>query len=122
VLATLSEQPAAVALEVADQLTPLDQSWRGARFADMLPLRGSHAVSTPPQLPSIELTIAYEPVEDGWVQARIVELPAVITAGRTREDAKALVLDALREYLMSLRDEAADGDGEREPVALTITA
>jgi predicted RNase H-like HicB family nuclease len=73
-------------------------------------------------LPPIEITIAYEPVENGWIQARIVELPAVITAGKTREEAKALVLDALREYLLSFRDDAAHGDGEREPVALTITA
>jgi predicted RNase H-like HicB family nuclease len=71
---------------------------------------------------SIELTIAYEPVENGWMQARIAELPAVITAGPTRADAKALVLDALREYLLSLQTEAVGGDGEREPVALTITA
>jgi predicted RNase H-like HicB family nuclease len=71
---------------------------------------------------SIELTIAYEPVENGWMQARIAELPAVITAGPTRADAKALVLDALREYLLSLQTEAVGGDVEREPVALTITA
>ena len=73
-------------------------------------------------VPPIEITIAYEPVEDGWTQARIVELPAVITAGKTREEAKALVLDALREYLLSFRDEADGGDGEREAVALTIAA
>jgi len=70
----------------------------------------------------IQFTIAYEPVESGWTQARIVELPAVITAGETRQEAKALVLDALREYLLSLRSDATGGDGEREPVALTITA
>jgi|tagenome__1003787_1003787.scaffolds.fasta_scaffold19044652_2 predicted RNase H-like HicB family nuclease len=71
---------------------------------------------------SIELTIAYEAVEAGWTQARIVELPAVITAGPTRADAKELVLDALREYLLSLQSDSGHGDGEREPVALTITA
>jgi predicted RNase H-like HicB family nuclease len=72
--------------------------------------------------PSLELTIAYQPVENGWTQARIAELPPVITAGPTREEAKALVLDALREYLLSLQTEAVAGDGEREPVALTISA
>ena len=72
--------------------------------------------------PPIDLTIVYQPVENGWTQARIVELPAVITAGPSRDEAKALVLDALRDYLLSLRSEADGGDGEREPVALTISA
>jgi hypothetical protein len=69
-----------------------------------------------------ELSIVYEPAEKGWVQARIAEYPAVITAASTRAGAKALVLDALREYLLSLADEPPDDDGEREAVALTITA
>jgi predicted RNase H-like HicB family nuclease len=72
--------------------------------------------------PQIELTIAYELVEDGWTQARIAELPAVITAGPTRAEAKELVLDALREYLLSLQTEPSGSDGERESVALTISA
>ena len=46
----------------------------------------------------------------------------VITAAPTREGAKELVLDALREYLLSLTEESAGAAGEREPVALTITA
>jgi hypothetical protein len=71
---------------------------------------------------SIELTVTYAPVENGWTQARIVELPAVITAGPTPADAKPLVLDALREYLLSLQTDEVGGDGEREPVALTISA
>ena len=71
----------------------------------------------------IPLSIRYEPVEDGWVQARIEELPPVITAGPTREDARELVLDALREYLLSLRSDVTPGPGsERESVALTISA
>jgi predicted RNase H-like HicB family nuclease len=73
-------------------------------------------------VPSLELSIVYEPVDDGWTQARIAEYPAVITVGRTRDEAKALVLDALREYLLSLADEAPVRPGERDPVALTITA
>jgi hypothetical protein len=40
----------------------------------------------------------------------------------TRADAKALLLGALRECLSSLRSEATGGDGEREPIALTIAA
>jgi predicted RNase H-like HicB family nuclease len=71
--------------------------------------------------PQIQLSIIYEPVEAGWTQARIAELPGVITAAPTRAEAKDMVLDALREYLLSFTEEPPD-DGEREPVALTITA
>ena len=72
---------------------------------------------------SIPLSILYETVEDGWIQARIEELPAVITAAPTRPEAREQVLDALREYLLSLRDDAAGaGVGDREPVAIEITA
>lgn len=70
----------------------------------------------------IQLSIIYESVENGWTQARIAELPSVITAARTRAEAKDLVLDALREYLLSLTEDEQDSEGEREPVALTITA
>jgi predicted RNase H-like HicB family nuclease len=72
---------------------------------------------------SIPLSIIYEPVENGWVQARIEELAPVITAAPTRDEARELVLDALREYLLSLRGNVAPGPGsERESVALTISA
>ena len=62
----------------------------------------------------ISLTAVYEPVENGWTQARIEELPAVITAGPTLKEAKELLLDALREYLLSL------GEHEKPPVAQGI--
>jgi predicted RNase H-like HicB family nuclease len=68
---------------------------------------------------SIPLSIIYEPVEEGWVQARIEGIPEVITAGPTKAEARVLVLDALREYLLSIR-----GNGEavdRELLDLTVT-
>jgi predicted RNase H-like HicB family nuclease len=73
---------------------------------------------------SIPLSILYETVEDGWVQARIEEMPAVITAARTRPEAREQVLDALHEYLLALRDEPPGTRriGDREPVAIEITA
>jgi predicted RNase H-like HicB family nuclease len=71
--------------------------------------------------PQIQLSIIYEPVEAGWTQARIAELPGVITAAPTRAEAKDMVLDALREYLLSFTQDPPE-EGEREPVALTITA
>jgi hypothetical protein len=66
----------------------------------------------------ISLSIVYEPVEDGWVQARIEGIPEVITAGRDKEEARTLVLDALREYLLSIR---GNGDAvDRELVDLKV--
>lgn len=62
----------------------------------------------------IALTAIYEPVENGWVQARIDELPAVITAGPTVEEARDLLLDALREYLLSLGDQPGRAEGEEK--------
>ena len=56
------------------------------------------------------------------IQARIEELPAVITAAPTRTEARVLVLDALREYLLSLRDTPEmRAEGDREAVALEIS-
>jgi predicted RNase H-like HicB family nuclease len=54
-------------------------------------------------------TGVFETVDDGWVQARVAELPGVITAGPTLEEARRLLVDALREYLLSL------GQGEPTP-------
>jgi predicted RNase H-like HicB family nuclease len=53
----------------------------------------------------MHLTAVNEPVETGWTQARILELPAVITAGPTPEEAKELLLDALREYLLAIGEQ-----------------
>jgi hypothetical protein len=67
---------------------------------------------------SISLSIVYESVEDGWVQARIEGIPEVITAGRDKDEARTLVLDALREYLLSIR---GNGDAvDRELVDLKV--
>ena len=74
----------------------------------------------PGALPPISISIVYEPVEQGWVQARIEGIPEVITAGRTKDEARALVLDALREYLLSIR---GNGDAvDRELLDLQVSA
>ena len=49
----------------------------------------------------VRLTLRFEEVEDGWVQVTIEEWPEVVTTARTREDARLMALDALREYLAS---------------------
>ena len=64
----------------------------------------------------LSLTAVYEPVEGGWTQARIAELPAVITAAPTQDEAREALLDALREYLLSLGDEGAAEQVSREVI------
>ena len=50
--------------------------------------------------PSVEFTIAFEgPDDDGWIVARVLEVPGAISQGRTREEARENVLDALRTVL-----------------------
>jgi predicted RNase H-like HicB family nuclease len=72
---------------------------------------------------TLRMTIAFdEPDEDGWIVARVVEVPGALSQGRTREEARENVIDALR--LMLTPD---DGDpnvvSERtEPLDLTMVA
>jgi predicted RNase H-like HicB family nuclease len=49
----------------------------------------------------LELTVIYEEDEDGWILARVREVPAAFSQGRTREEARDNVLDALRELVLS---------------------
>lgn len=53
----------------------------------------------------LRLTIVYEEGEDGWVVARIREVPGALSQGRTREEACDNVLDALRELVLSYLEE-----------------
>ncbi len=100
---------------MCDQPTAIDHGLRGANASGTL-LVALMPRSTPPQ---ISLAIVYEPVEDGWVQARIEGIPEVITAGRDKTEARTLVLDALREYLLSIR---GNGDAvDRELIDLSVS-
>jgi predicted RNase H-like HicB family nuclease len=69
----------------------------------------------------LDLTIVYEPGDEGWVIASIPEVPGVLTQGRTREEARANVIDALR-LMLSPLPQSADDEREREALHLTIAA
>jgi predicted RNase H-like HicB family nuclease len=48
----------------------------------------------------IDFTIAFEPPDEaGWIVASVLEVPGAMSQGRTREEARANVLDALRTVL-----------------------
>jgi predicted RNase H-like HicB family nuclease len=49
---------------------------------------------------SVDFTIAFEePDEEGWIVARVLEVPGALSQGHTREEARENVLDALRTVL-----------------------
>jgi predicted RNase H-like HicB family nuclease len=70
----------------------------------------------------LRLTITYdEPDEDGWIVARVVQVPGAISQGRTREEARENVIDALRLMLAPDEGDASVRAGRSEPLELTLT-
>ncbi len=69
---------------------------------------------------SLQLTIVFEHGDDGWVIASIPEVPGAMSQGRTRDEARANVIDALQLMLSPEpgHDELTSAD--REPLTLTI--
>jgi predicted RNase H-like HicB family nuclease len=69
---------------------------------------------------TLRLTITYdEPDEDGWIVARVVQVPGAMSQGRTREEARENVIDALR-LMLAPDDDDANAD-RSEPLELTFT-
>jgi predicted RNase H-like HicB family nuclease len=69
---------------------------------------------------ALDLTILYEEGEDGWIVSSIPAVPGVLSQGRTREEARENVLDALA--LMLSPEPVAEGDRrERELLHLTVS-
>jgi predicted RNase H-like HicB family nuclease len=53
----------------------------------------------------LSFTISLEAVENGWFMARVEEFPEVITGAPTRDEARLMALDALREYLAACSED-----------------
>ncbi len=77
----------------------------------------------------VSLTIVYEPGEDGWIVVSIPEVPGVFSQGRTRNEAREMVLSALNDWLRFYVEEQTGGgpgeipaDAETEPVHLSFAA
>jgi len=69
----------------------------------------------------LALTIVFEPGEDDWLIATIPEVSGVFGQGRTREEARTNVIDALR-LMLSPEPTNDDDHREREQLHLTIAA
>ena len=70
---------------------------------------------------ALNLTIVYEPDEDGWIMVSIPEVPGVLSQGRTRKEARENIIDALA-LMLSPEPSDADDQREREALHLTIAA
>jgi predicted RNase H-like HicB family nuclease len=68
----------------------------------------------------LRLTIHYEDAGDGWTLATVPEVPGAISQGRSREEARENVIDALRTILAS-DDEFAGDASSADDDALTLT-
>jgi predicted RNase H-like HicB family nuclease len=73
---------------------------------------------------SLRLTIVYEDAGEGWIMATVPEVPGAISQGRTREEARENVIDALHGILELRFGEHAltEPAGDSEPLELTIAA
>jgi predicted RNase H-like HicB family nuclease len=70
----------------------------------------------------LQMTITdEEPDEDGWIVARVVEVPGAMSQGRTREEARENVLDALQLMLAPDDDDASVAAGRSEQLDLTLS-
>ena len=69
----------------------------------------------------LQLTPTYEQVEGGWTQAGLRELPGVITAAPSLEEAQDMLVDALREFLLSFSDSSLPATTVTSPEGLMLT-
>jgi len=69
---------------------------------------------------ALRFTIRYSDGGEGWVMAQVEEVPGAVSQGRTRGEARANVVDALRLMLKPEPDETVDPD--REPLDLPLAS
>jgi predicted RNase H-like HicB family nuclease len=73
---------------------------------------------------SVDFTIAFEPPDEaGSIVARVLEVPGAMSQGRTREEARQNVLDALRTVLTPDEELAGQApQADREHLRFTAAA
>jgi predicted RNase H-like HicB family nuclease len=56
----------------------------------------------------VTFTAVFTPDEKGWTMAQLAEWPAVVTCGRTVDEAREMLLGAAREMIASYRDQGRE--------------
>jgi predicted RNase H-like HicB family nuclease len=71
---------------------------------------------------TLKMTIVYEaPDEDGWIVVRVLEVPGAMSQGRTREEARENVIDALRLTLAPDEDDRLVESGRSEELEIILS-
>ncbi len=71
---------------------------------------------------NLRLTIAYEePDAEGWIVARVIEVPGAVSQGRDRKEARENVIDALRLVLAPDDNDASVAAGRSEQLDLVLS-
>jgi predicted RNase H-like HicB family nuclease len=71
------------------------------------------------------MTIIFEPGDSGWFVATIPEVPGAFSQGKSREEARANVLDALNELMtarreLALRERSSRAELESLPMTASV--
>lgn len=53
-----------------------------------------------------EFRVIYTPIQDGWIMAQAPELPGAVTQGRTMDEARVMIKEAVELLLESHRENA----------------
>lgn len=69
----------------------------------------------------LQMTITFDtPDEGGWIVAHVLEVPGAVSQGRTRAEARANVVDALRLLLAPSKHDPRLVAGGSEPLELSL--
>jgi len=105
-----------------------DLHCRGRRREHADPTWRSITVQCPPDrylvtmTENLRLTIAYEePDAEGWIVARVIEVPGAVSQGRDRKEARENVIDALRLVLAPDDNDASVAAGRSEQLDLVLS-
>ena len=69
---------------------------------------------------TVKLTVHYEDAGDGWIVATVPEVPGAISQGRTRQEARENVIDALQ-VALTPDDQLAGKPSSDDDELLTLT-
>lgn len=69
---------------------------------------------------ALRFTIRYSDGGEGWIMAQVEEVPGAISQGRTREEARENVVDALR--LMLSPEPGEPSGSDREALELPLAS